>query len=245
MFNRPETVPYFTHSLVLCKNRLLTHCVIVSLQIIFFKISQQIAKHIPRDWRFICERRIGDQDWAAKLNWQTFYPFPRRFKTSRRFAVRFSSIPITFIWITVNFVSLNCIFTTMNHLKTGKNREEVKCEESLIYCVDVLRNSASNVDRRVCHRSDRSLQIIRYEVLYLKTRLIIISFPNILLWHLFLALSKLDFFSKMPFPPSSSVAAATRRRHFEFSTSNLKKSGWTFQVGIRKAGACASVTVSL
>ena len=27
----------------------------------------------------------------------------------------------------------------------------------------------------------RSLQIIRYEVLYLKTRLIIISFPNILL----------------------------------------------------------------
>ena len=46
----------------------------------------------------------------------------------------------------------------------------------------------------------RSLQIIRYEVLYLKTRLIIISFPNILLWHLFLALSKLDFFSKMPFP---------------------------------------------
>ena len=49
MFNRPKTVPYFTDSLVLCKNRLLTHCAIVSLQIIFFKISQQIAKHIPFD----------------------------------------------------------------------------------------------------------------------------------------------------------------------------------------------------
>ena len=35
--------------LVLCKNRLLTHCAIVSLQIIFFKISQQIAKHILFD----------------------------------------------------------------------------------------------------------------------------------------------------------------------------------------------------
>ena len=140
MFNRPKTVPYFTHSLVLCKNRLLTHCVIVSLQIIFFKISQQIAKHIPRDCRFLCKRRFGDQDWATKLNWQTFYPVPRQFKTSRRFAVRFSSIPITFNWIAVKFVFLNCIFTTMNHLKTGKNREEVKCEESLIYCVDVLAN---------------------------------------------------------------------------------------------------------
>ena len=87
----------------------------------------------------------------------------------------------------------------MNHLKTGKNREEVKCEESLIYRVDVLRNSASNVDRLPQIMTLRSLQIIRYEVLYLKTRLIIISFQNILLWHLFLALSKLDFFSKMPF----------------------------------------------
>ena len=92
MFNRPKTVPYFTHSLVLCINRLLTHCAIVSLQIIFFKISQQIAKHMPRDCRFICKRRLGDQDWAAKLNWQTFYPVPRRFKTSRRFAVRSSNI---------------------------------------------------------------------------------------------------------------------------------------------------------
>ena len=46
MFNRPKTVPHFTHSLVLCKNRLLTHCAIVSLQIIFFKISQQIARII-------------------------------------------------------------------------------------------------------------------------------------------------------------------------------------------------------
>ena len=68
------------------------HSAIVSLQIIFFKISQQIAKHIPRDCRFICKRRFGDQDWAAKLYWQTFYPVPRRFKTSRRFAVRFSSM---------------------------------------------------------------------------------------------------------------------------------------------------------
>ena len=31
------------------------------------------------------------------------------------------------------------------------------------------------------------------------SRLIIISFPNILLWHLFLTLSKLDFFSKITF----------------------------------------------
>ena len=84
---------------------------------------------------------------TSPLNWETFYPVPRRFKTSRRFAVRFSSIPITFISIAVNFVFLNCIFTTMNHLKTGKNREEVKCEESLIYRVVVLRNSASDVDR--------------------------------------------------------------------------------------------------
>ena len=30
MFNRPKTVPYFTHSLVLCKNRLLTVTVLLS-----------------------------------------------------------------------------------------------------------------------------------------------------------------------------------------------------------------------
>ena len=64
----PKTVPYFTHSLVLCKNRLLTHCAIVSLKIIFFKISQQIAKlntlfdHYIRDCRFIGKRRFGGQE---------------------------------------------------------------------------------------------------------------------------------------------------------------------------------------
>ena len=43
-FNRPKTVPYFTHSWVLCNYRLLTHCAFVSLKIIFFKITQQIAQ---------------------------------------------------------------------------------------------------------------------------------------------------------------------------------------------------------
>ena len=43
MFNRPKTVPYFTHSLVLCKtDRLLTHCAIVSLQIISSKYLNKL-----------------------------------------------------------------------------------------------------------------------------------------------------------------------------------------------------------
>ena len=137
-------------------------------------------------------------------NWtDKHYPVPRRFKTSRRFAVRFSSIPITFIWIAVNFVFLNCIFTTMNHLKTGKNREEVKCEESLIYRVDVLRNSASNVDRL-----PQIWQIPANYPLwsFIPQNTTDYNFiPKYPFMTSFSALSKLDFFSKMPFPPSSSV----------------------------------------
>ena len=164
--------------------------------------------------------------------------------------MRFSSIPITFIWIAVNFVFLNCIFTTMNHLKTGKNcREEVKCEESLIYRIDVLRNSASNVSI-VCHRSDTEIPA-NYPLWsfipqnttdynFIPKYPFMTSFPSLVQARFLL----LNAFSHQV-PPFSTVTATTSYRHFEFSTSNLKKSGWTFQVGIWKAGACASVTVSL
>ena len=162
--------------------------------------------------------------------------------------MRFSSTPITFIWIAVNFVFLNCIFTTMNHLKTGKNRrEEVKCEESLIYRVDVLRNSASNVNRLpqiwpipVNYPLWSFIPQNTTDYNFIPKYPFMTSFPS-LVQARFLLLTA----SSHQVPPFSTVTAATSRRHFEFSTSNLKKSGWTFQVGIRKAGACASVTVSL
>ena len=111
--------------------------------------------------------------------------------------MRFSSIPITFTWIAVNFVFLNCIFTTMNHLKTGKNREEVECEESLIYRVDVLRNSASNVD---CLPQIWQIPANYPLWSFIPQNTTDYNFiPKYPFMTSFPALSKLDFCSKIPF----------------------------------------------
>ena len=74
-------MPYFTHSLVLCKYILLTHCAvaaIVSLKIIFFKISQQIAQlNTPFDHYGTVDLSAND-DLVVKSRQteQTFYPVP-------------------------------------------------------------------------------------------------------------------------------------------------------------------------
>ena len=58
MFNRPETVPYFT--VWFCVKIDCQHTAIVSLQIIFFKISQQIAKHLPFDQLGTVDLSVND-----------------------------------------------------------------------------------------------------------------------------------------------------------------------------------------
>ena len=61
MFNRPETVPYFTQSLVLCKNRLLTHCYCLASNYFLQNIqprSQGLSSSRPR------KRERGDPGWG-------------------------------------------------------------------------------------------------------------------------------------------------------------------------------------
>ena len=118
----------------------------------------------------------------------------------------------------------------MNHLKTGKNREEVKCEESLIYRVDVLRNSASNVDRLPqIWQIPANYPLWSFipqnttDYNFIPKYPFMTSFPSLVQARFLL----LNGFSHQV-PPFSTVTAATSRRHFEFSTSNLKKSGWNF-----------------
>ena len=80
------------------------------------------------------------------------------------------------IWLAVNFVFLNCILTTMGRIVKRSNAKKASFTAKTF-------SETAQATSIICHRS---LQITRYEVLYLKTRLIIISFPNILsLWPLF------------------------------------------------------------
>ena len=166
-------------SLVLCKNRLLTHCAIVLLH-------QQIDLPANDDLEIKTE----------PLNWQTFCSKPPVCSAILEYSDNIYLNRCKFRFLELYFYH-NESLEDWEESWRGQTRRKPHLPRR--------RSQKQRKQRRSSATDLRSLQIIRYEVLYLKTRLIIISFPNILLWHLFLALSKLDFFSKMPFPPSSSV----------------------------------------